>query len=146
PVAATVAFVFMFNPAPGPVNHLLGMLGIDGPAWFNDPHWAKPALTLLSLWGIGNTTVIFLAALLDVPIQLYEAAAIDGASAWHRFRYVTLPAISPVLVFAAVTGVIATLQYFTQAMVAGEVAGGLHSGADPGYPDGSTLTLPQWIY
>ncbi|MFJ3902910.1 carbohydrate ABC transporter permease [Streptomyces sp. NPDC090025] len=146
PVAATVAFVFMFNPGTGPVNTILGALGIEGPDWFNSPAWSKPALTLLSLWGIGNVMVIFLAALLDVPAELYEAAALDGAGPWYRFRYVTLPAISPVLLFSAVTGVIGALQYFTQAMVAAEAAGGIHSGANPGYPEGSTLTVPQWIY
>ena len=79
---------------------------------------------LLALWGIGDLMIIFLAALLDVPAELHEAAALDGANAWQRFRYVTLPTISPVLLFAAITGVIATLQYFTQAAVAASVASG----------------------
>ncbi|GGO91696.1 carbohydrate ABC transporter permease [Wenjunlia tyrosinilytica] len=146
PVAATVAFVYMFNPATGPVNHILETVGIPGPDWFNSPSWSKPALTLLSLWGIGNVMVIFLAALLEVPTELYEAASLDGASPWQRFRYVTFPSISPVLLFSVVTGIIAALQYFTQAMVAAQAAGGLHSGAVPGYPEGSTLTVPQWLY
>lgn len=150
PVAATVAFVFLFNPATGPVNQALGLLGIQGPLWFSDPHWAKPGLVLLALWGSGNLVVILLAALLDVPAELKEAAALDGAGSRQTFRHVTLPTISPVLLFAIVTGMIAALQYFTQAVVAGSVASGsadiTPSAQSPGPPEGSTLTLPYWLF
>lgn len=150
PVAATVSTVFILNPATGPVNTIAARLGVHLPDWFNDPDWSKPALTLMSMWAIGNFMVIFLAALLDVPTELYEAAAIDGAGPWQRFRRITLPTISPVLLFAAVTGVIETLQYFTQAMVAGKVASGRTdlpgTQLPPGYPGGSTLTFPEWLY
>ncbi|MFI6346121.1 carbohydrate ABC transporter permease [Streptomyces sp. NPDC050560] len=150
PVAATVAFVFLLNPATGPVNEILGHLGISGPNWFNDPHWAKPSLVLLSLWGIGDLMVIFMAALLDVPGEQYEAAELDGAGAWGRFRYVTWPAITPVVLFAVVTGVVQTMQYYTQALVAGKLASGVSVGPgsviQPGYPDHSTLTVPQLVY
>ena len=81
PVAATIAFVFLFNPATGPVNGFLSLLGIDGPLWFDSPDWAKPSLVLLGTWAVGDLMVIFLAALLDVPKPLYEAAALDGANA-----------------------------------------------------------------
>ncbi|GAA4087860.1 carbohydrate ABC transporter permease [Nonomuraea soli] len=149
-VAGTVAFVFLLNPATGPVNQILGFFGIEGPDWFGSSAWSKPSLTLLGMWGIGNTMMIFLAALLDVPKHLYEAAAIDGASAWRQFRSVTLPMISPVLMFSAITGVIYALQYFTQAMIASRVAsGGTDSAGStftPGYPDGSLLTLPQHLF
>ena len=95
--------------------------------------------------------IIFLAALLDVPQELYEAASLDGANAWQQFRAVTLPAISPVILFAAVTGVIQTLQYFTQAAVAASVAAGqANSGGGIsgtfGYPANSTFTYPLWLY
>jgi multiple sugar transport system permease protein len=151
PVAATIAFVFLFNPATGPVNGLLGAIGVDGPLWFDSPGWAKPSLVLLGTWAVGDLMVIFLAALLDVPKPYYEAAAIDGANAWQRFRHVTLPALRPVLLFAAVTGVIQTLQYFTQAAVAASVASGraeLGGGASAsfGYPEQSTLTYPLHLY
>ncbi len=127
PVAATIAFVFLFNPATGPVNGLLGRLGIE------------------------DLMVIFLAGLLDVPTSLYEAASIDGAGAWQRFRYVTLPSISPVILFAAITGVIQTLQYFTQASVAASVASGSATtgggvSSTFGYPEESTLTYPLHLY
>jgi multiple sugar transport system permease protein len=151
PVAATIAFVFLFNPATGPVNVLLGKLGVDGPLWFDSPQWAKPSLVLLGTWAVGDLMVIFLASLLDVPKPFYEAAAIDGANAWQRFRHVTLPAITPVLLFAAVTGIIQTLQYFTQAAVAASVASGrAETGGGIsttfGYPGQSTLTYPLHLY
>jgi len=150
PVAATMAFAFLLNPGTGPVNVILGGLGLPEPGWFNDPAWSKPALTLLALWGIGDLMVIFMAALLDVPLHQYEAAELDGAGAWQRFRYITLPMIWPIVIFAAVTGVIQTMQYYTQPLVAGKVASGVIGGSgqqfEPGYPDESTLTLPQLVY
>ena len=106
PVAATIAFVYLLKPGTGPVNNIIEHLGLDGPLWCNSPTWAKPSLVLLGLWGIGDIMVIFLAAVLGVPASLYEAASLDGANAWHRFRYVTVPTIQPVILFAAVTGVI----------------------------------------
>lgn len=150
PVAATMAFVFLLNPGTGPVNHILESLGVPTPGWFTDPAWSKPALTILAVWGIGDLMVIFMAALLDVPRDQYEAAELDGAGAWARFRFVTLPNISPIIMFAVVTGVIQTMQYYTQPLVAGKIASGIigNSGQqlEPGYPDKSTLTLPQLVY
>jgi multiple sugar transport system permease protein len=150
PVAATLAFVFLFNPGTGPVNSILGRLGLPQPGWFNDPAWSKPALALLALWGVGDLMVIFMAALLDVPRELYEAAELDGAGALRRFRHVTLPTLRPILGFAVITGVIATMQYYTEPLVAGQVASGQIGGSgqqvEPGYPAGSTLTLPQLVY
>ncbi|QIS12662.1 carbohydrate ABC transporter permease [Nocardia arthritidis] len=150
PVAATIAFAFLLNPGTGPVNHLLGELGLPQPGWFTDPDWSKPALTMLAVWGIGDLMVIFMAALLDVPREQYEAAELDGAGPWQRFRYITLPNITPIVLFAVVTGVIQTMQYYTQAIVAGKVASGKVAGGgeafEPGYPNGSTWTLPQMIY
>ncbi len=81
PVAATLAFVFILNPGTGPVNTILEAFGIHGPLWFQSPDWSKPSLTILSLWGVGNAMVIFLAAILDVPRHLRESAEIDGAGA-----------------------------------------------------------------
>ena len=132
------------------MNTILGKLGLPQPGWFNDPQWAKPALTLLALWTIGDLMVIFMAALLDVPRELYEAAELDGAGAPSRFRFVTLPHLRPILTFAAVTGVIAVMQYYTEPTVAGQVASGQIGGSgqqiEPGYPEKSTLTLPQLVY
>jgi multiple sugar transport system permease protein len=153
PVAATLGFVYLLNPATGPVNVVLGHLGIEGPLWFQSPHWAKPSLVLLSLWAIGNTMIIFLAAILDVPQQLYESAELDGAGPLQRLRWVTLPSISPVILFSVVIGVIQGLQYFTQAYVAARIASGQASQAGDvsntltlGYPEGSTLFYPVLLY
>ncbi|MFJ9621760.1 carbohydrate ABC transporter permease [Streptomyces sp. NPDC101181] len=150
PVAATLAFVFLLNPGTGPVNAILGDAGLPTPGWFNDAAWSKPALTMLAVWGIGDLMVIFMASLLDVPAEQYEAAELDGASAWQKFRFVTLPNISPIVLFAVVTGVIQAMQYYTQPLVAGKVASGVIGGSgqsfEPGYPDKSTLTLPQLVY
>src|SRR3954454_12416604 len=152
PVAATLGFVFILNPGTGPVNAILDRLGIEGPLWFQDPAWSKPALTALAIWGVGNTMVIFLAAILDVPRSLHESAELDGAGAFKRLIYVTLPSISPVLLFAAVYGVIQGLQYFTQAYVAAGVAAGQASQAadvtsvNLGFPKDSTLFYPVLLY
>jgi multiple sugar transport system permease protein len=152
PVAATLGFVYILNPATGPVNTILGHLGISGPLWFQDPSWAKPSLVMLGLWGVGNTMVIFLAAVLDVPSHLYESAELDGAGWFQRLRWVTLPTISPVILFAVILGVIQGLQYFTQAYVAANIASGQASQAADvtasslGYPLDSTLFYPVLLY
>ena len=150
-VAATLGFTYILNPATGPVNTVLSWFGITGPLWFESPSWSKPSLVLLGLWGIGNAMIIFLAALLDVPRHLYESAQLDGAGGLQRLRWVTLPAVSPVLLFAVVIGVIEALQYFTQAYVASSiVGGGAGNAADPanrlGYPEGSTMFYPLLLY
>lgn len=149
PVAATLAFVFLLSPR-GALNQLLQLFGIHGPNWFGDPNTSKVALTLLTLWGVGNLMVIFLAALLDVPQEQYEASSLDGAGAFAQFWYVTLPTLRPIILFSIITGVIATMQYYTQAVVAGRVASGQTvgpgAGLELGYPGGSTLTLPQLVY
>ena len=152
PVAAALGFVYLLNPATGPVNIALDKVGIEGPLWFNDPGWSKPSLTLLAMWGVGTIFVIFLAAILDVPKHLHESAELDGAGAFRRLRYVTLPTISPVILFAVVLGVIQALQYFTQAYVAASIAAGQASQAgtvstlEQGYPEGSTLFYPILLY
>jgi multiple sugar transport system permease protein len=149
PVAATLGFVYLLNPATGPVNVILGHLGIEGPLWFNSPSWSKPSLALLGMWGVGNLMIIFLAALIDVPRHLYESALIDGAGPFQRLRWVTLPTISPVILFAVVIGVIESLQYFTQAYVAASIATGQaasESAVNLGYPENSTLFYPVLLY
>ena len=94
------------------INFFLSLLGIDGPNWLGDPDWTLPAFVMMSLWAVGGTVVIFIAALQGVPVELYEAAELDGAADWRRFVNITLPLISPVILFALITGVIATFQTF----------------------------------
>ncbi|MGZ5290307.1 MAG: carbohydrate ABC transporter permease, partial [Actinomycetota bacterium] len=145
PVAVALAFVFIFNPATGPINVGLSRLGWeDPPLWFFTAQWSKPAMLILTLWGIGGTMIIFLAGLLDVPQQLYEAADIEGASGWQKFRRVTLPMITPVIFFSLVIGVIQAFQYFTQAYVASTTLGGQRSSL--GAPQNSLLFYAIYLY
>ena len=150
PVAAALAFFVIFNPATGPVNQLLSGIGIKNPPlWFFDPFWSKWGLLFLGLWVVGQTMIIYLAGLLDVPRQLYEAADIEGASPWQRFRHVTLPSLSPVLFFTLVIGVIAGFQYFTQAYVASFAVSGQateEAAAAVGSPQGSLLFYSIYLY
>lgn len=125
-VAATLLFVWLLNPQFGILNFFIRFLvgdngliplGINGPRWLQDPTWVIPSFTLISLWGFGGGMLIYLSALQGVPTQLYEAATIDGAGYIKRFWHVTLPMISPVILFTFITGVIGSFQVFTQAWV-----------------------------
>jgi multiple sugar transport system permease protein len=114
PVAIGALFLLLLNGQTGLINAALGAVGIDGPQWTTDPQWIKPGIVLMSLWTVGASVIIFLAALREVPAQLYEAATVDGASGWSRFRYVTLPMISPSLFFVLIVNTIGSLQMFTE--------------------------------
>ncbi len=116
-VATTAIFMWILNPKIGLVNGLLEKFGIVGPAWLTDPKWALWSLVMMGLWGVGNSMVIYLAGLKDIPTYLYEAAIVDGAGAWTRLTRVTLPMLTPVIFFNLVMGVIGTFQYFTQAYI-----------------------------
>jgi len=117
-VAAGAVWLWMLNTRDGILNQGLRVLGIDHPPqWLDDPHWTKPGLALVAIWGCGNTVVILLAALQGVPRSLLEAATIDGASAWRRLWHVVIPAISPVIYFNFIVGVIGALQTFATAFV-----------------------------
>jgi multiple sugar transport system permease protein len=150
PVAAALAFFVIFNPATGPVNQLLSGIGVKNPPlWFYDPFWSKWGLLFLGLWVVGQTMIIYLAGLLDVPRHLYEAADIEGASPWQKFRHVTFPSLSPVLFFTLVIGVIAGFQYFTQAYVASFAVSGQateEASAAVGSPQGSLLFYSIYLY
>jgi multiple sugar transport system permease protein len=93
------------------------MFGLSDPAWLLDPLLAKPAYVIMSLWGVGGGTVIFLAGLQGIPAHLYEAAEIDGAGCWSKFRHVTLPMLTPIIFFSLTMGVIGSFQIFAQAYV-----------------------------
>jgi multiple sugar transport system permease protein len=113
-VATGVLWLWLLNPQAGLVNRALNLLGLEGPGWTTDPTWIKPGIVVMSLWGLGNTVVLYFAALRNVPTHLYEAARIDGAGTWEQFRFVTLPMISGTLFFTLVIGTIAALQFFTE--------------------------------
>lgn len=137
PVAGTIVFLLLLEPRSGLLNTVIEVTGLDGPAWFLDPQWSKWGLIVLSLWGVGAATLIFLAGLQEIPASLLEAASIDGAGAWGRFRHVTLPLLTPVILFNLVIGVIYSFQVFDAAMVVGGTTG---------EPGGSTLMYMVLIY
>jgi len=123
PVVSTIIFMLMFSPEGGLVNTMLRAVGIPAPGWLTDPAWSKPTLVLLSLWGLGASTLIFLAGLKEVPQSLLESAAIDGAGPMRRLWHVTIPLLSPVILFNLVMGVINSFQVFTSAFVVGGTTG-----------------------
>jgi len=114
-VAAGAMFLLLLNGQRGLVNQVLGWFGINGPDWTTDPAWLKPSLAVVSLWTVGGSIIIYLAALNNVPRQLYEAALLDGAGPVRRFVSVTLPMISGALFFTIITHTIAAMQMFDQA-------------------------------
>jgi multiple sugar transport system permease protein len=116
-VAVALVFAWIFNYRFGILNFFLSLVGIEGPNWLGNPRYALWAFVLMSLWGIGGNVVIYLAGLQGVPVALHEAATIDGANAWIRFWQITLPLITPVILFTLIMGVIGTFQTFTQAYI-----------------------------
>jgi multiple sugar transport system permease protein len=136
-VASSMAWLWILNGNFGVLNHALGLLHIKGPQWLADPKWTKLSIVLLALWGCGNTIVIYLAALQEVPRSLYESAEIDGANAWVKFRHITIPVISPVIYFNLIMGIIGSLQVFAQAYIL--FAGG-------GGPNRSALFYTVYLY
>jgi multiple sugar transport system permease protein len=113
-VASAMVWLWMYNPKLGLINLALRAVGIHNPpGWLSDPHWSLPALVIMSLWGVGNTVIIYLAGLQDVPRDLYEAAELDGAGLGGKIWHVTLPGISPVIFFNLIMAIIGTLQQFT---------------------------------
>jgi multiple sugar transport system permease protein len=151
-VAASILWLWLLDPRDGLVNYLLSRIGLPGPGWFNStreaawlPGWfsasggfgSKDALVLMSLWGVGNFMIIYLAALGDVPQQLYEAAQLDGAGPVRRFWHITLPMLSPVIFFNLVMGLIHAVQAFTQIYLVSD---------GQGAPKGSTLMLSLHLF
>jgi multiple sugar transport system permease protein len=116
-VASTLVWIGFLNPNTGWLNHIIEMFGIPGPDWLTSEVWVRPALSLLGLWGIGNFMLVSIAGLQSVPTELYEAARIDGAGAFTMFRRITIPLISPILLYNLVISLVVTSQYFTQAYV-----------------------------
>lgn len=141
-VAASVLWLWIFNPEFGLFNTLLGWLGIQGPIWLQSETWAKPSLVIMSLWGVGGTTIIFLAALQGIPPELHEAAALDGAGPAQRFFHITIPMISPAIFFSSIMGVIGSFQVFAQVFV---MTGAAQPGTEGG-PNNATLFLVLYLY
>lgn len=137
-VASAVLWLWVLNPESGLINGMLRQFaGIDGPGWIADERWSKPSLILMSLWGLGAAMVVFLAGLAEVPQSLYEVADIDGAGPWAKFWNVTLPMLTPTILFNLVMGLIGAFQYFTQVYV---MTGGR------GGPVDSTMFYALYLY
>jgi multiple sugar transport system permease protein len=134
-VALSILWIWLLQPRFGLINLFLSIFGIKGPNWLGDPFWAKPGLVLMSLVGIGSTMVIMLAGLQGVPVHLYEAAELDGAGGWNKFRHVTIPMISPAIFFTLIIGFISSFQVFTQVYIMTE-----------GGPADSTLVYVLYLY
>ena len=134
-VAVALLWKWMYNNEFGMINLVLSYVGIRGPAWLNDPNWALSSLILMSLWHVGGSMVIYLAGLQGIPIDLYEAAEVDGARAYQRMWHVTLPLMTPVLFFQLVMGIILGLQTFTQPFI-----------MTKGGPEDATLFFMLYLY
>jgi multiple sugar transport system permease protein len=114
-VVVSLMWQWVFNPRFGLLNYALGLLGISGPAWLFDPNTALYAIIITSIWkDIGFVGVMYLGGLQSIPESLYEAAQIDGARPWQRFRYVTLPLLTPTTFFALIISLINSFQVFDQ--------------------------------
>ena len=139
-VAVAVLWLQLLNPELGVVNYVLGRLGVDNPPyWLEDPQWAMPAVVLMGLWGVGGMAIIYLAGLQNIPPHLYEAATIDGAGAWAKFRHVTLPMLSPTMFFLLLNAVIDALLIFGPLFV-------LVGGGGSGGPENSLLFYMLYLY
>jgi multiple sugar transport system permease protein len=134
PVASIMLWIWIFFP-DGLLNACATLFGIPPQNWLQDERLALPSIMLMSLWGFGASMLIFLAGLQSIPAHLYEAADIDGAGRWSKFRHITLPMLSPVIFFNVVTGIIGTFQVFT--------AGYLFTG---GGPNNATMFYVLYLY
>lgn len=136
-VAAAVVWSYVFNPQYGAINDSLAKIGLQGPGWLESPEWAMLTFILFTTWGVGNLMIILLAGLQEVPQDLKDQAHVDGASAWARFRNVTVPFLSPHILFALVTGLVAGFQFFIPIYA---LTGG------SGKPAGSTMVSGLYLY
>lgn len=134
-VVLSVLWIWILQPDEGVLNAILGWFGIHGPGWLSNPYWAKPAFILMALWGSGNVVLIYLAGLQDISPSLYEAASLDGASAFRRVLHITLPLLRPVILFNVITGMIGMFQTFAQSFIMTD-----------GGPANSTLFYSLYLY
>jgi multiple sugar transport system permease protein len=127
---------WLLNPGTGMVNYALSLVGIQGPGWWTDPTWAMPSIIIASAWkDLGYVMVILLAGLQSIPADYYEAASVDGASRWARFRYITLPLLSPASFFVLIISLINSFQVFDQVWV-----------MTGGGPAGATSVVVEQVY
>jgi multiple sugar transport system permease protein len=116
-VATSMLWLWIYNPQYGIFNTILGLFGIQGPGWISSPTWAMPSLILMSVWGVGGWVVIYLAGLQDVPVEMLEAAELDGATNFRKLIHITVPLMSPYILFHVINGLIFGVQYFTEVFI-----------------------------
>jgi multiple sugar transport system permease protein len=127
-VAVAILWSSLLNPQFGGVNWVLRHVGVPRPPlWLESPTWALPSVVLIGLWSVGGGAIIYLAGLQNIPAQLYEAAAVDGANTWQRFRYVTFPMLTPTLLFVLLTSLVSAFQVFDVVYLLGGPQGGVGS-------------------
>jgi multiple sugar transport system permease protein len=134
-VVTAILFVLIFNTQDGILNDLLGFFHVAPVPWLSSPDWAMRSLILMTMWGVGGTVIIFLAGLQDVPAHLYEAAKLDGAGTLNLFRHVTIPMVSPVILFNVILSIIASFQTFVVPFI-----------MTGGGPLNSTMLYPLQVY
>jgi multiple sugar transport system permease protein len=135
-VAVATLWLFMYDPMDGVINKALAVIGVDGPNWLQSTDWSMPALIIMKAWkAVGYYTVLFLAGLQSIPVDLHDAARVDGARLHQRIRYVTLPLLSPMILFVVVVSVIGSFQDFDQVFVMTQ-----------GGPVNSTNVLVYYLY
>ena len=145
-VAATMVWIWMFDPTYGYINNVLQFFGISGPAWLLDSHYTKWALVLMGTWNTGTTMLVCMAALQSVPNSYYESAEIDGAGVVKRFIYITLPCVAHVIVYQAILSIINSFQYFQQVYIIVTANAGVKGGSAAGGPENSILMYPLYIF
>ncbi len=118
-VAVAIVFKWILDPSYGFLNGLLSLWGIQGPDWLYDPDWVLPSYLIMAVWGAGGSLLTYLAALKDIPEDLYGAAMIDGANAFQKVRYITVPLMTPIIFYNLVLGIIGAFRKFTDAYVLG---------------------------
>ncbi|MBF0993980.1 MAG: sugar ABC transporter permease [Lachnospiraceae bacterium] len=145
-VASTMIWLLILDSISGYLNRFLNLFGLPSVNWLGNPVWTKPALVIMTCWGVGSTVVILLAAMGDVSHELYEAASIDGAGTWKQFIHITLPGISHVLVYQVILAVINGFQYFTQVYIlCSAQSGNLSAGVGAGKKN-SLLMYPLYLF
>lgn len=145
-VASTMIWVWIFDPSNGFLNQFLHIFGIGKINWLGDPAFTRWSIIIMALWGVGTTTIIFLAAIQDVPHELYEAAELDGAGRTKKFMNITVPSISHVMLYQIILAVINGFQYFTQVYVVLTAQGGSYIQSGTGGPNDSLLMYPLYLY
>jgi multiple sugar transport system permease protein len=135
--AVGLVWAWIYSPVDGILNQFIGLFGLPAQKWVSDPFWAMPAIIVMSVWqGLGTSVIVFLAGLQAIPQEYYDAASVDGAGRWSRFRRVTLPLLTPSIFFNGILALIAAFQVFDQVYVL----------ARPGKPTQATITLIYFIY